>query len=69
MLSVHHLFIYDESSALGIAGNALADLTTRHQPFVYGWKLCDRLRNVPNRAKFAEKLEEFFSGRVVANVL
>ena len=70
-LGVHDIFVDDECGALSVGRDALADLPVvfvSPEPCDRSWSR-DMAKHLPERAEFAEEIEEFFGGYVVAEVL
>lgn len=61
LFRIHHVFIDNESCALGAAGNSLADLAT-----LLACCGSHPLVNIPDWTKLAEEVEELLGSDVVA---
>jgi hypothetical protein len=62
LLRIHHILIDNECRALGVVGNALADLA-RYRQYA---ATSHAFSNLPDWTKLAEEVEELLRGDVVA---
>lgn len=76
-LGIHDIFVDDESGALGVSSDALANLAVDGMLArglfasirVTAWFAWRDRGGVPNRPKFAKEVEQLLGGDVVAEVL